>query len=65
MIRAVLQGLNPLGPLLFGLAFIAPLTTTLLTRTGLGISFGFSPIWTGLAFGAAWGLYAKFRGSWL
>jgi hypothetical protein len=62
MIRAVLQGFNPRGPLFLGLAFIAPLTTTLLTRTGPGTSFGFSPVWTGLAFGAAWGLYAKFRG---
>jgi hypothetical protein len=65
MIRTVLQRLNPWGPLFFGLGFIAPLTAVLLTRTGLGTSFGFSPIWLGLALGAAWGLYAKSRGSWL
>lgn len=65
MIRTVLQRLNPWGPLFFGLGFIAPLTATLLTGAGLGTSFGFSPIWPGLALGAAWGLYAKIRGSWL
>ena len=65
MIRAVLRHLNPWGPLFFGLGFIAPLTATLLTRTGIGTSFGFSSIWLGLALGAVWGLYAKFRGSWL
>jgi hypothetical protein len=65
MIRAVLRHLNPWGPLFFGLGFIAPLTATLLTRTALGPSIGFSPIWLGLTLGAAWGLYAKFRGSWL
>ena len=65
MIRTVLQRLNPWGPLFFGLGFIAPLTATLLTRTGLATSFGFPPIWLGLALGAAWGLHAKSRGSWL
>ena len=65
MIRTVLQRLNPWGPLFFGLGFIAPLTTTLLTRICPGTLLGSSPVWLGLALGAAWGLYAKFRGSWL
>jgi len=65
MIRSVLQRLNPWGPLFFGLGFIAPLIATLMTRSGLEPWFGLLPIWLGLALGGAWGLYAKFRGSWI
>ena len=65
MIRPVLQRLRPWGPLFFGLGFIAPLTATLMTRSGLEPSVGLPPIWLGLALGGAWGLYAKFRGSWI
>ena len=65
MIRSVLQRLNPWGPLFFGLGFIAPLIATLLTRGGLELPIGLSSIWLGVALGAAWGLYAKFRGSWI
>ena len=65
MIRSVLQRLKPWGPLLFGLGFIAPLIATLMTRSGFEPSFGLSPIWLGVALGAAWGLYAKIRGSWI
>jgi hypothetical protein len=65
MIRSVLQRLNPWGPLFFGLGFIAPLIATLMTRSGLELPFGWSPIWLGVVFGGAWGLYAKFRGSWI
>jgi len=65
MIRVVLQLLNPWGPLFFGLGFIAPLIATLVTRSGLGLPLGLSPIWLGLALGGAWGLCAKFRGSWI
>jgi hypothetical protein len=65
MIRPVLQRLNPWGPLFFGLGFIAPLIATLVTRSGLELSFGLSPIWLGVALGGAWGLCARFRGSWI
>jgi hypothetical protein len=65
MIRSVLQRLNPWGPLFFGLGFIAPLIATLMTRGGLEASVGLPPIWLGVAVGSAWGLYAKFRGSWI
>jgi hypothetical protein len=63
MIRSVLQRLNPWGPLFFGVGFIAPLMATLMTRSGLELSL--SPIWPGVALGGAWGLYARFRGSWI
>ena len=65
MIKSVLQRLNPWGPLFFGLGFIAPLIAALVTRSGLEPSLGLPAIWLGLALGGAWGLYAKFRGSWI
>ena len=65
MIRPVLQRLNPWGPLFFGVGFITPLIATLITRLGLEQLFGLYPIWIGVALGGAWGLYAKFRGSWI
>ncbi|PWT90518.1 MAG: hypothetical protein C5B56_05305 [Proteobacteria bacterium] len=60
-----MQRLNPWGPLFFGLGFVAPLTATLLILGGLESSLLMSPTWIGLALGGAWGLYAKFRGSWI
>ena len=65
MIRSLLQHLNPWGPVFFGLGFIAPLIATLMTLSSFEPSFGLSPIWLGVALGGAWGLYAKFRGSWI
>jgi len=65
MIRSVLQRLNPWGPLFFGLGFVAPLIATLMIRSGLEPWLVLSPIWLGVALGGAWGLYAKFRGSWI
>jgi hypothetical protein len=65
MIWPVLQRLNSWGPLFFGLGFIAPLMATLMTRSGLELSFGLSPIWLGIALGGVWGLYARSRGSWI
>jgi hypothetical protein len=65
MIRPLLQRLNPWGPLFFGVSFIAPLIATLLTRSGFEPPFGLSPIWLGIVLGSVWGLYAKFRGSWV
>jgi hypothetical protein len=63
--KAVLQTLNPWGPLFFGLGFLAPLFATLLAQTGATTATPFSPAQLGLVLGAVWGLYAKFRGSWL
>ena len=65
MIRSVLQRLNPWGPVLFGLGFMTPLIATLITRSGLEASFGLPATWLGVALGGAWGLCAKFRGSWI
>lgn len=65
MIGTLLQTLRPWGPLFFGVGFLAPLIATLIARTGLSSSLQFSSVVLGFAIGAAWGLYAKLRGSWL
>ena len=65
MIRTALQRLSPWGPLLFGLGFLGPLLATLAGRAGITAPFGLSSLQFGLAVGAIWGTYAKFRGSWL
>jgi len=65
MIRKLLQRLNPWGPLLFGVGFLAPLIATLISRGGVASPFGLSAIQAGIVIGAGWGLYAKVRGSWI
>lgn len=51
------------SPLLFGLAFLAPLIAQSLTA--LGISAGAPALGIGLAVGGVLGLMAQLRGSWL
>ena len=51
------------SPLVFGLAFMAPLIAQILDRTG--IEFAIANIWVGLIAGLALGLMAQIRGSWL
>jgi hypothetical protein len=62
--RGALRRLFAVMPFLFGIGFIAPLTAQLLSAAGLQ-PFGLSPVAFGLAFGAAWGLYANIKGRWL
>ncbi|MBV9332087.1 MAG: hypothetical protein JOZ55_11085 [Alphaproteobacteria bacterium] len=65
MIRKLLKHLNPWGPVLFGVGFLAPLIATLVTRGGIASHFGVSALQAGIVIGASWGLYAKLRGSWI
>ena len=51
------------SPLVFGLAFIAPLAAQILDRTGVELAM--ANIWVGLCIGLALGLMAQLRGSWL
>jgi hypothetical protein len=60
-----LQTLGPWGPLFFGIGFIAPLLATLMDSASIALPHGLTHIQAGLAIGAAWGLYAKFRGRWI
>ena len=51
------------SPLVFGLAFIAPLAAQILDHAGA--EFALANIWIGLAIGLGLGLMAQLRGSWL
>ncbi len=62
---AIIKGVFALGPLLFGLGFLAPLTAQIIERAGWVPPFEASPLAVGLALGGLWGLYAQIKGSWL
>lgn len=51
------------SPLVFGLAFLAPLIAQILERTGVALPV--PAIVIGLIAGLGLGLMAQFRGSWL
>ena len=51
------------SPLVFGLAFIAPLSAQILDR--VDITLPIANIWVGLMIGLGLGLMAQTRGSWL
>lgn len=53
------------GPLLFGIAFLAPLVAQTLEANQISAPFGLSTIQFGLAVGIGGGIVAKLRGSWL
>lgn len=64
LIRA-LRALYAIGPVLFGLGFLAPVLAELLPLAGWPAPLGLSPFEAGLVIGGAWGLYAQIRGSWI
>lgn len=54
-----------LGPLLFGIGFLAPLIATLCNSFGISSPLGLLPIAFGLIIGAGLGLLAIIRKTWL
>lgn len=65
MLNAVLKTGFQLGPLLFGLLFIPPVTAQIIAILEWTPPFGLTPIIAGFMLGGIWGLYAQWRGSWL
>ncbi len=65
MLTESLRRLFPWGPLFFGIGFIAPLLAQSLDRMPVSAPAGLSNLQFGLVVGVAWGLFAKFRGSWV
>ncbi len=65
MLEALITRLFAIGPLLFGIAFMAPVIATLMHLVGLSAPFGLSPLQLGLAIGIVWGLVASKRGTWI
>lgn len=53
------------GPLLFGLGFLAPLIAQSLEALSLTPPMGLSPLALGLAVGGVLGLIANIRGRWV
>lgn len=57
--------LGALGPVLFGVAFLAPLIAQSLEAAALPVPFGVEPIYFGLALGLFLGVIAAKRGRWI
>ena len=53
------------GPILFGVAFLAPLIAQSMVALSLPAPFGMEPIHFGLGTGLVLGVVAAFRGRWI
>ncbi len=63
--EALFKKIFALMPLVWGLAFLAPLTAQIWQAMEWSIPFGLSPLAFGFGVGGLWGLYAQIRGTWL
>lgn len=63
--QSALQHLFRWMPLIFGLAFIAPLIAQVMATRHWAAPLGLDRTTFGLLIGAPWGLYAVVRGRWL
>lgn len=61
----ILGFLFSLGPILFGLGFLAPVIAALIDVAGMAPPFGLRPIEVGLLLGGGLGLIARQRRTWL
>ena len=61
----VIKAIFYIGPLLFGIGFLAPLIAQIIVAAGWTAPFGLSPLMTGLILGSAYGLLAQVRGRWI
>ncbi len=62
--ETLFKKLFALLPLIWGLAFLAPLTAQLWQAMEWTVPFGLTPMMFGLIIGGFWGLYAQIRGTW-
>ena len=53
------------GPILFGVAFLAPLIAQMIEAAALSAPFGLAPIHFGLMTGLTLGVVAALRGRWV
>jgi hypothetical protein len=65
IVMTLLRYLFAVGPLLFGIGFIAPLIAQSLEALALQAPMGLSPLALGLGIGASLGLIATLRGRWV
>lgn len=61
----VIRWLFALGPLWFGLGFLAPLLAQITVALGFSAPLGMSPLLPALLLGGMLGLIATWRGRWL
>lgn len=61
----IIRSLFRIGPLLFGLAFLAPLIAQSMQRLSYTAPFDLSPLVFGLIVGGLLGLLATVRGRWV
>ncbi len=59
------RALTAAGPILFGVAFLAPLVAQSLEAASLPAPFGLEPLPFGLALGLSLGVVAALRGCWV
>ena len=63
--QPLLKVLFTIGPLLFGLGFIAPVFAALVEAAGITLPYEASPLYVGLGLGLVLGAIASRRGAWI
>ena len=61
----IIKSIFYLGPLIFGIGFLAPLVLQTIQAIGWMPPFGLTPLVTGLIVGGTLGLIAQYRGRWI
>ncbi|WP_340693389.1 hypothetical protein [Hyphomonas sp.] len=61
----VIKTIFNFGALVFAFGFIAPLTMQIITRAGIDLPYGLTPLMAGLILAAVWGGVAQYRGRWI
>ena len=61
----VIKTIFYLGPMIFGLGFLAPLSAQIISAAGWTLPFGLTPLIAGLMIGGGLGLIAQIRGTWV
>ena len=61
----VIKTMFYLGPMIFGLGLLAPLSAQIISAAGWTLPFGLTPLIAGLMIGGGLGLIAQIRGTWV
>ncbi|MEO1553423.1 MAG: hypothetical protein AAFR82_05765 [Pseudomonadota bacterium] len=61
----IIKAIFYLGPLIFGIGFLAPLVSQTIQAVGWAPPFGLTPLMIGLVVGGLLGGIAQYRGRWI
>ena len=61
----VIKTIFYLGPMIFGLGFLAPLSAQIISAADWTLPFGLTPLIAGSMIGGGLGLIAQIRGTWV